>query len=414
MMKILQKNKPYLLLISGRVYYRLAFLALTIVLSTVWVKGDFGYYAAKMGTWIIIDTILGAGMGISIPKLLVLHKPLKELIVRGTILLASLASLAIVIAISAIGFLLANTIHVDFDILDVLIICSLLSYSISTVLQGIYRVLGKVSYDYFVSYILGSIILLLALFSFFVSMSPITNVIYRTLFFILTDIYLVYKILKLFPLQKKYSRKFYKTTVIRLIKESSVLATNNVVIDANFSVINIVFRFYNLFEAAADFNLVLAVAGPILAFYRYLLIIFIPKIVDFARKKQKYYMDKYSKRFLSIVSIIVLISVASAFMTAASGSGIINLGILFVCWTPLLILFETLLMYFEATMTKNLIFTARGCIIGFVACSISTVLLVPRFYATGAFFSLILLDIVMIIYFLSLFYSTKNQMFKAN
>jgi O-antigen/teichoic acid export membrane protein len=408
-MKGIKSNQNNLLLVSGRIYYRLAFLVLTIVLSAVWGKSEFGYYASKMGTWVIIDSILGFGMGISISKLLVLHQSLKEILIRGAILVIVCANLTIIGVISAICLPLSAAFNVDFDMLDIIIICSISTYGISTVFQCIFRVLGKVSYDYIISYITGSFILLLAFISYFIDMSPLSNVIFRALFFVLIDIFMVYKIIKFYPLKKKYNRSFYKTSVVRIIKETVIMGVNNVAVDANYSVINIVFRFCKLFEIAADFNLALAVAGPLIAFYRYLLVIFIPKIVDFAQKGKKYIIGRYAKKFLIIGFITVFVSLACSLITTISATGMIQMFILMVCLFPLLFLFETILMYFEVAMTKHLVFTLRVCLLGFAFCSAFSFLLIPRLGGPGAVFSLFMMYTITITCFLSSFYNKKER-----
>ena len=214
---VLQKYKPYLSLICGRLYYKLAFLALTIVLSRVWEKADYGYYASKVGTWAVVDTLISIGMGISVPKLLVVYKSIREVLIREAIVISILISLAALISISAIGLILSYTLQVDFDILDIAIICLSLTYGISVVLQCAYRVLGKISYDYMVSYISGSFIIVLALISFFFNMSPMVSVVSRILFFGLTNAYLIIKILKLYPLKKKYNRKFRDSRAVNAL-----------------------------------------------------------------------------------------------------------------------------------------------------------------------------------------------------
>jgi len=404
----LKKHKSYLLLFLGRLYYRLAFLALTLVLSVVWERGDFGYYAAKMGTWILIDTLLISGMGVSIPKLLTRYSLLKTVLIRQSILITLLISVVVISVVSVIGVLLSHYLRIDFDMLDIMIICSLLAYAFCAVLQCIFRVVGKISYDYTASFVSGSFMVILAIFSFFFEMSPMTNVMFRLLYFIIINIYLTIKIFKLFPLDRKYSRRIYEISRLRIIKETMVMGFNGVVVDANISVINIVFRFNRLFEVAADFNIILAIVGPFLAFYRYFLFIIVPKIVEFARLGKNYFMDNYAKKVLFFAALTVVISVAAFIFVSTSGSGIIHLFILFLCRVPLLILFEAILIYLEAAVTKNLIFTARICLSGFIMCSISAFLLIPISGATGAIFALVLMDVVTITYSLISFYTSKK------
>lgn len=408
-MKFLGGSKPYLLLFIGRFYYRLAFLALTLVLSSVWERADFGFYASKMGTWILIDTIIISGMGKSLPKLLTNYKRLREIIIREAILIAILGSLIIVAIISAVGLLLSHTVDVGFDMLDIIVIVSLLVYSISTVMQCILRVMGNVSYDYAISFILGSLILGFAGFSFFVEMAPATNVAIRTLFFIPVNVVAARTILKLYPIKRKYGRKLHKTISRRIIKETAVMGFNGVVMDANVSVINIIFRFSGLFGAAADFNLVLAILGPFIAFFRYLLFILIPNILEIARKGGRHFMNNHSMKVLLCICLITVVSVGTALIIASAGREPIIIFILFVCRLPLLFIFETLLVYFEATMNKNLIFTAKVCVVGFIVCAVSAILFIPRFEATGSIFALIATDIVTIAIFLNSFYRSRSE-----
>ena len=404
----IRENKSFVLLFFGRFYYRIAFLILTLVLSTIWEKGVFGHYATKMGTWLIIDTIISSGMGASIPKLLVRYKSLQEVLIRQAMLVAVFISFVIICITSAVGLLLSRTFNVGFDMLDIMVICSLLAFSTSSVLQSIYRVLGRVSRDYTISFLLGSFILLLALISFFVEMSPMTNVAVRVLLFVVVDICVAYQILTLYPLKKKYGFKVHIAAARKIMKETTAMAFNYFTVDGGLSFINIVFRLGGLYYAAADFGLVLAVAGPFMTFYRYLLFVLIPKIMHFAHKQKEVFIKKYSKILLGFVALTIFFSIASGIMLMASGIEMtlnfannnydLKLLILFFFRILLVLICESLLVYFEVGM-KNLIFTSRVCLVGFIVCSTATLLFIPLFYAYGAVFSLMLADISLIIIF---------------
>jgi len=404
-LKMLKKYKsylPYLMLIAGRAYFRLANLVLTAVLYHVWAKSIYGDYYSKIGIWFVIEPILCVGMGKCALKLLSVYKFLREILIRE-IILVSIAMSFIIIGITFIlGHLLFRSLGAGFNVLDIMIILSSLVYGFSVTLQCISRAIGKNHYDYTVSFVLGSFVIVLALINIFGSMTPLAILWARTIFFAAISLCLAIIILKLYPMKRKYNRKFYKISILRITKESTFMALNNIIKNSSMSVINIVFRINGLFEAAADFNYVLNIGLFVFTtFYQYTITLFFPKIVGLARKGRKYFVERYRKKLLGFTATAFLFSVTAALIIILLGSGEIKyLFILSICALPTSMLYETILVFFEAALNKNLAITTSVCFSGLVICGISALLLIPQIQAAGALFTLILTNIVPIGVFL--------------
>ncbi len=379
------KNKDIFLLIGSRIYYRLAFLILNITLFYVWESQIYGNYVAKVGTWAVLQPLVAIGIGKCALKLLTLYERLKGHLLRDIIRISIVISLIMNLLVIAFNVIWKSIFKVPLDVLDISIgfYSTLVGYSLA--LQSIGRGLKRNIYDYGLSLVLGTLVLLLCFINLLRPVTPIQLVLLLIAIFLAANSVSLHQLLKAYPAKKPIGRRAHRFTALRVWKEAMVMGFNSLIGNATFSVVSIAFRFYELYEAAGYFNLVISVGGFGLAFFEYLLKLFLPKATFLAYNDKKYTSADYLKKYINRSIFIIFLSLSVALIVACFiPEKLFYLFLLWFCLAPVFMLNELIIFWFEAVSRKELINTIYGCTIGLLICSVLIFTTLPFGKASGA------------------------------
>lgn len=389
-MKKLPLNHPGLLrLLGSRIYYRLAFLVLNIVLFYRWAPEVYGSYGAKMGTWSVLQPLLAVGIGKCALKLLTIHEKLRAWLLRELVKAALWLTLLMNGIVLAFNLIWGAIFRAPFDHLDVLIGFYSTLGGCSLALQSLGRGLNEDFHDYGVSLILGTAALVLALAVAMKPMAPMVLVILLICLYLGVNGRSLYQLLKAFPTHGRLGNKGRRAITVRVWRETMVMGMNSLIGNATFSVVSIAFRYYQLFEAAGHFNIVMSVGSFGLAFFEYLLRLVLPRAAAMAYRGKGNATGGISNRIIGGSFVVMVLSMAASFLIfLAIPHRVPYLFFLWIALAPVFLLNELMIFWFEASSHKKLMHTLYASLVGLLVCTLLIFATLPWGKAPGALLAL--------------------------
>lgn len=371
-------------LVGGRIFNKLSFSLLQFVLILHWNSFLYGEFSAKLGTWRILYPILSIGITKCALKILPRFKQIKKTLLKSIIwlcLIVLLLSTALILLITiAIPLIIGHSI----DYLDLLVgILSLMSSYMITI-QGIGRALNKDHYDYSISIIAGTFNLIICLMMFIKSFSPIAITLCMISIYLIINFIGTYQIWKIsWSMSKRFSRNS-KNIFLRMTKESVVMGINGFIGTASFSIINVGFRFLNMFEVSAYFNFASSIFSIGMSFFQYLTRVYIPVFSKVIQRNCLNYYQKYQKKliyfiFSTLLFSIIIFSFAffiESFFTFSNSKYLYPI-IIWVLLSPVFMITEIVILYFELHSGKTQLWTILANLSGFFVTTLLAILLIP-------------------------------------
>jgi len=406
------KHHEMLRLIGSRIYYRLAFLLLNITLFYGWDAQVYGSYGAKVGTWAVLQPLLAVGIGKCALKLLTVHEKLRAWLLREMIKASVIIIFLMNCIVISFNLIWKSMFHAPWDYLDILIGFYSTLGGFSLALQSIGRGLNKDLHDYGVSLVLGSaaLVLSLAVLTQTITITPLSLVILLIFLYLGVNLGSLVQLLRQVPLNRSLAKKPRWAIRRRVWRETMVMGLNSLIGNATFSVVSVAFRYYNLYEAAGYFNLVISAGAFGLAFFEYLLRLFLPKAASWAYRDRNHRNDSILKKYMGISVLVILLSLFAGFALALLAPN--RIPYLFLLWiflAPIFLLNEVMIFWFEAISKKKLLHTLYASLAGLMVCTLLIFGTLPWGQAPGALLILGIGEVVTCLYLIISFYRNHQR-----
>lgn len=400
--------KKILILISGRIFSRLSFYLLNIVLFYVWDKSMYGEYAARTSIWNILQPMLSIGITKCSLKLLPIYKKAKVSILES-ILIVSASYIGLVLLGFTLNLIPCISQKTHLDLMDMLIGVSSLLCGFCYAIQGIGRAIGNNKYDYRISVILGCTIFTLAITNLIKPTSMLFVIAALALLYLIIDASSIYLLLRWIGRQE--GKKTIRIRVVkRVFKESMTMGLNALIGSASYSIISGVFRYFSLYEEAGYFSLAASFIGFFLAFFEYVLGLCLPRLTYLIHKHKEYITVPYLKKYIKAIAILCALSVVlGGGVYIITAHTFFTLLLIWVCFVPIFMTNEVITLFCETVSFKNLLGTTKGLFIGAVVCGLLSVLLIPYLNSSGALFALVAAELCTITFLIIGFWTNNRE-----